>query len=88
MTAAESNALTLRLLTADELSTELRDELALTRRELALYRLMVKAALDQLALVATRAEHYENIQRILRKDREQFMAGALLGETRQGETIE
>ena len=41
------------------------------------YRLLFRAALDQLALVATAPEHAEQIQRELRKERERYMAEAL-----------
>lgn len=48
-----------------------------TRCELALARLMFRAAMDALVLVATAPERYEQIQRELRKDREAMMSAAM-----------
>lgn len=55
----------------------LRGDLADARRDAALWRLMFRAALDQLALVATQPERYEGMQRELRREREGMMAKEL-----------
>ena len=44
------------------------------------WRLLCRAALDQLALVATAPERYEQIQREARKELECYMAAALRGD--------
>jgi hypothetical protein len=58
----------------DIICDALRDDLADVRRERNLYHLLYLAALDGLSLMATAPERYEQIQRELRKEREQFMA--------------
>lgn len=73
------SVLTLPILSPDAQSDALRDDLAQTRRERDLYRLMLHAAMDQLALVATAPERYEQIQRELLHDRREFMARAMTG---------
>lgn len=61
----------------DAVQDALRDDLAEARRERNMYRLLYLAALDGLTLVATASERYEQLQRDLRKEREQFMAAEL-----------
>ncbi len=58
----------------------LRDDIAALIRERDLYRLMFRAAMDGLSLVATAPERYEQMQRDLRKEREAFMAEELARE--------
>ncbi len=58
----------------------LRQDVTEAIRERNLYRLMFRAALDQLALVATAPERAEQIQRELRREREVFMTEALARE--------
>lgn len=57
----------------------LRDELAACQQELAIARIMVRGAMDALALVATVPERYETIQREQRKEREAFMGAEFQG---------
>ncbi len=72
-----TDPLTLQLVrncAADALDDALRDDLADARRERDLYRLLFRCAMDALSLSATAPERAEQIQRDLRKEREQFMA--------------
>ncbi len=64
-------------MSTDAESDALRDDLAETRWALRLYKLMLRAALDQLAMAEADPERFAAMMREDRKEREAFIAREL-----------